>query len=71
MRYSDTAPVEPGYYWLQDTDGEEIVEVWTDPGHPEPGTLFIHRCGSGDFAEVKSLTAAHWAGPIPKASPAP
>jgi hypothetical protein len=66
MRYAKIPPSSPGYFWLKDADGEEIVEVWHDPGHPLPNTLFIHRCGSGDFAEVQTLHGVEWAGPITK-----
>ena len=65
MKYTTSPPAEPGYYWLKDADGEEIVEVWHDPGHPVSGTLFIHRCGSGDCGELASLKNVEWAGPIP------
>ena len=64
--YTTKAPREPGYYWLRMEDNEDIVEVWNDPGHPAPErTFFIHRCGSGECAEIASLNDAEWAGPIP------
>jgi hypothetical protein len=65
VQYTSTAPSQPGYFWLKDKEGEEIVEVWTDPGHAVAGTFFIHRCGSGEFSEVHSLQDVKWAGPIP------
>ena len=69
MKYTSTPPTQPGYYWLKDATGEEIVEIWEDPGHPTAGALFIHHCGSGDCAEVISLNQAQWAGPIPRPEP--
>jgi hypothetical protein len=64
--YSSRTPSAPGYYWLRADDIEDIVEVWNDPGHPSPETVFfIHRCGSGECEEIGSLGDAEWAGPIP------
>lgn len=70
MRYAHTPPFEPGYYWLKEGDGEEIVEVWTDPGTTgsKSSIYFIHRCGSGEAREVGGLDQALWAGPIPTPS---
>jgi len=70
MKYAVTPPPAPGYYWLQDRDGEVIVEVWNDPGNPNPDELFVHHCGSGDVGSVTDLKDVFWAGPIPKPSPA-
>lgn len=69
MRYAITPPPAPGYYWLKDEDGDSIVEIWGDPGSPNPDELFIHHCGSGDVATVSGLIGVMWAGPIPKPSP--
>jgi hypothetical protein len=64
-QYTACVPSEPGYYWLHVDGMEDIVEVWTDPGHPSSEqTFFIHRCGSGECAEIGSLRDAKWAGPI-------
>lgn len=64
--YSTQPPREPGYYWLRHEGNEDIVEVWNDPGHPAPEQVFfIHRCGSGETAEIASLIEAEWSGPIP------
>jgi|GEM_PF-6220497 len=70
MKYAVTLPPVPGYYWLKDREGETIVELWSDPGSPNPDELFIHHCGSGDCAMLSGLEGALWAGPIPKPSPA-
>jgi hypothetical protein len=69
MKYAVTPPPEPGYYWLKDKEGEAIVEVWSDPGNPNPDEFFIHHCGSGDVEEVSRLNEVLWAGPIPTPSP--
>jgi hypothetical protein len=67
--YSTQSPSAPGYYWLKYEGSEEIVEIWSDPGHPSEETVyFIHHCGSGEFSAVAVLAQAQWAGPIPTPS---
>lgn len=67
--YTHRPPGQPGYYWLRFDGSEDIVEVWNDPGHPDPQrSFFIHRCGSGEVAEISSLQDAQWSGPIPSPS---
>jgi hypothetical protein len=70
LAYTAKSPCAPGYYWLRVEGNEDIVEVWNDPGHPaREKTFFIHRCGSGECAEIASLKDAQWAGPIPPPQP--
>lgn len=67
--YTSCVPSAPGYYWLRADGTEDIVEVWNDPGHPVPEqAFFLHRCGSGECAEIASVRDAEWAGPIPSPS---
>jgi hypothetical protein len=64
--YSTKPPTVPGYYWLRHEGNDDIVEVWNDPGHPSlEKTFFIHRCGSGESAEIVALKGGEWSGPIP------
>ena len=68
--YTRQRPHVPGFYWLREGDDEDIVEVWHDPNHQAgEAVLFVHRCGSGDFAEISSLPEVFWAGPLIKPAP--
>lgn len=70
--YTTEKPSAPGYYWLRHEGNEDIVEVWNDPGFPsQEVTFFTHRCGSGESAELGSLTGGEWSGPIPSPEPQP
>lgn len=65
MTYTESPPTEPGYYWLQTKDGEEIVEVWIDPAEAQRH-FWVHRCGDGEGCILAEMVDAQWAGPIPK-----
>jgi hypothetical protein len=70
MKYAITPPPEPGYYWMQDADGDAVVEVFADPGSPNPDELFFHQCGDGNIKAVSEVPGVYWAGPLDVPSPA-
>lgn len=63
--YTEEAPTEPGYYWIDCFLEEEpyIVQVIVRPGHSYLAIEDVLWTGKRNFTAVKQMSAK-WAGPI-------
>jgi len=65
LQYSKNIPTKEGYYWLLEGELEEIVEVFTRPGHKYLCILDPNATYKRNFLAVNNLPYL-WAGPINK-----
>lgn len=62
MIYTKDTPTQPGWYWLRDLEGEQVVNVIKRPGH---SFLAIQAISTNmrHYTPVKEVDV-HWAGPL-------
>lgn len=66
LKWSDSPPMEPGWYWLQDGDGfATIVNVYHSSVYQDQA-LVCKPYGAYGATHTVDIPNAQWAGPIPE-----
>jgi hypothetical protein len=62
MKWTNTKPTVPGFYWFQSRGGRKrVVEIRKDPS-----TRKLYVTHTGTVLEELSGDGSRWAGPIPE-----